>query len=767
VTPQQALELAVSHHQAGRLDQAQVLYRQLLTQYPREANVLHLMGLLASQAGRFDEGADLIQRAIAVMPNFAGFHFNLGETYRRQGKRELAIPALQRATQLDPKMADAHRGLSAALADSGRFEEAIASAQKALELRRDFAEAYFDLGNALSGKRQFDAAIDAYRRAAELRPGFVDALINLGAACHESRRFEEAITALSSAIGLNPDSALAQDNLGVSLQTNGQLDKAIAAYAEAVHLNPNDPRLHNHLGYALEVKGQFDQAIAASAAAIRLKSDYAEAHSTLALALKRKGLLDDALVSCSRAIALAPDLAEPHNTRGNILKDMGQIEQAVASFRRAIEITPNDPAVHSNLLYTLYFDTTCGPEELLAEHRRWSDRHAQPLKPLIRPHENARDPDRRLRIGYVSPDFSAHAVGRFILPLLSHHDHQKFEIFCYASVDMPDSFTPRILTKADTWRDIRILNSDEAAEVIRKDRIDILIDLSMHMAKNRMLLFARKPAPIQATYLAYPGTTGLTAIDYRITDPHLDPPDSSDVHYTEQSIHLPECYWCYEPPIDSLEMTPLPAEAKGFITFGCLNNFCKNSPAAIQTWCRILTAVPNSRLVLHAFPSSHRDALHKKLSDSGIDPNRLSFINKLPLPEYMRQYHTIDIGLDPFPYVGGTTTCDALWMGVPVVTLRGQTAIARGGVSILTNAGLPELIVDSPDQYVQIAVDLARDLPPLINLRSNLREKMRTSPLMDASRFARDMEAAYRQMWLTYLSQHPGKGSDSAIADVS
>jgi len=679
VTTQQKLELAISHHQAGRLDQAQVLYQQILTNNPRDTDVLHLLGVLAFQAGRFDE--------------------------------------------------------------------AIAAAQNTLALRPDFAEAYFDLGNALSGKRQFDAAITAYRRAAELRPGFVDALINLGAACHQSRRFEEGIAALSSAIRLKPDSALAHDNLGVSLQTRGQLDEAIAAYTEAVRLNPNDPRLHNHLGYALEVKGQFDQAIAASAAAIRLKPDYAEAHATMALALKRKGLLDDALNSCSGAMALAPDLAEPHNTMGNILKDMGRIRQAIASYRHAVELAPNEPAIHSNLLYTLYFDARCSRAELLAQHRAWAERHAHPLRGLIRPHDNDRDPNRRLRIGYVSPDFSAHSVGRFMLPLLASHDHQQFEIFCYASVDSPDSFTLRIQRHADVWRDIRALSDEEAAQLIRKDRIDILVDLSMHMAKNRMQLFARKPAPVQASYLAYPGTTGLDTIDYRITDPHLDPPGSSDEYYTERSIRLPHSYWCYQPPIESLEMTPLPAAAKGFLTFGCLNNFCKISAATLQTWCRILTAVPNSRLVLHAFPGSHRDTVRQKLSDSGIDPNRLSFKGELPLPQYMQQYHNLDIGLDPFPYVGGTTTCDALWMGVPVVTLRGQTAISRGGASILTNIGIPELIAESPEQYVQIATNLAADLPRLTHLRGNLRGKMRTSPLMDAPRFARDMEAAYRKMW--------------------
>jgi protein O-GlcNAc transferase len=755
VTTQQALDLAISHHQAGRLDQAQVLYQQILTSNPRDSNVLHLLGVATSQAGRFDEGAELIRRAIAINPNFAGFHFNLSETYRRQGKREQAIAELLLATQLDPKLPDAHRALSAALVDSGRFDEAVISAQKAIAIRPNFAEAHFDLGNALSGKGQFDAAIHSYRRAVELRPDLVDALINLGAACQQLRRFDEAIAALTRAIQLRPDSALAQDNLGVALQTRGQLDAAITAYHRAVQLSPNDSRFHTHLAYALEMKGHVDQAIAASAAAIRLMPSNAEAHATMALALKRKGLLDDAKNFCARALSLAPDLAEPHNTMGNILKDMGQVREAIAHFQLAVQRAPNEPAAHSNLLYTLYFDPRCSPTELLAQHRIWADRHAQPLKPLIRPHENDRDPNRRLRIGYVSPDFWGHAVGRFILPLLAAHDHKSFEIFCYASVDSPDTQTTRIQKQADVWRDIRALTDEEAAALIRKDRIEILIDLSMHMAGNRMLLFARKPAPVQATYLAYPGTTGLDTIDYRITDLYLDPPDSSDANYTERSLRLPQSYWCYESPATSPEINAPPAIQSGIVTFGCLNNFCKVTEPTLEVWTRLLARVPNSRLILHAAQGSHRDRVRQQFNQAGVTPERIIFIERLSLPEYLAKYREIDIALDPFPYVGGTTTCDALWMGVPVITLRGQTAVARGGVSILTNAGLSELIADSSDQYIQIAADLASDLPRLARLRSIIRDQLRASPLMDAPRFARDMEAAYRRIWQDFCATSP------------
>jgi len=261
-----------------------------------------------------------------------------------------------------------------------------------------------------------------------------------------------------------------------------------------------------------------------------------------------------------------------------------------------------------------------------------------------------------------------------------------------------------------------------------------------------MLLFARKPAPVQVTYLAYAGTTGLETIDYRITDPHLDPPGGTDEYYTEKSIRLPQTYWCYEPPIENLPKSPLPAASAGFVTFGCLNNFCKITDEALRTWCAIMTGTPNSRLLLHAAAGSHRDRVRQTLREHAIDPERLSFVEKLSLPQYMEQYRRIDIALDPFPYVGGTTTCDALWMGVPVVTVRGQTAISRGGASILTNIGIPELIGSTLDEYIQIAVALANDPARLGELRQTLRDRMRSSPLMDAPNFARNMEEAFRRM---------------------
>jgi len=685
--------------------------------------------------------------------------FESGLSHHQAGRLPDAAAIYRQVLLQNPNHVEALHLLGLIAGQYGNDDQAIDLIGRAIRLKPDLANAHSNLGNSLMRKGRLDEAVASYRRAIELKPDYFAAYCNLAAALKNQGHLDESIAASNRAIQLNPNSAEAYNNLGNAQENKGEFGLAISAFQRAIELNPNDAGAFCNLGGLLNAIGRVDQAISLCRRAVQLQPDRAEAHNNLGIALMNKGELDEAEAALQRAVRLKPDYAEALGNLGAVLKEKGQLEQAIAAFRRAIKISPANAAIHSNLVYTLYFDTRCSEAELFAQLRAWAERHADPLKPLIRPHENDRDPNRRLRIGYVSPDFSAHPVGRFILPLLASHDHQQFEIYCYASVQRPDSVTARIQRHVDVWRDIRILCDEEAAKLIREDRIDILIDLTMHMARNRMLLFAHKPAPVQATYLAYAGTTGLDTIDYRITDPNLDPPGISEEYYTERSIRLPQCYWCYEPPIESPEVTPLPAVTKRLITFGCLNNFCKINAGVLQIWCGILTAVPNSRLLLHAAAGSHRDTVRQKLSDFGIDPNRLSFMGKIPLPQFMRQHHNVDIGLDPFPYVGGTTTCDALWMGVPVVTLRGQTAVGRGGASILSNVGLTEFIAENPQQYLSIAIGLAGDLSKLGELRSSLRTRIERSPLMNARQFAADIEAAYRQMWRNWCEQ----GGDSSL----
>ena len=599
-----------------------------------------------------------------------------------------------------------------------------------------------------------------YRAILAQFPEHVDAIHNLACLADQAGRTDVAAELLTRASVLRPGAHETLCNLGICLRKLGRLEESIAVLRRAVALRPELSDLHNKLAISMTERGRFDEAIAEYRQAIALAPGFAEAYNNLGIALRRKGLMQDAIAAFSQTIALAPGYSEAHSNLGVALKDSGQVGQAIAAYRRAIAINPRDFDAHGNLAYAMHFHEAYDAAAIAEEHRRWNRLHAEPLRKSIPPHQNNRDPDRRLRIGYISPDFREHPVGRFLHPLLARHDKSQFEIVAYAQVTAPDAWTHRMQACCDAWRNIVGMTDEHLAGQIRADGIDILVDLSMHTSGNRLMVFARKPAPVQVTYLAYCSSTGLEAIDYRLSDPYLDPPHGDDSIYSEKTVRLPGCYWCYEPPLGFPQVGPLPALSRGFVTFASLNNFAKNSEPALAAWARILQAVPGSRLLLHAHQGDHRQRAAERLRRDGIDPARVSFSSKFPLHAYLTLHQSIDIALDPFPYGGGTTSCDALWMGVPIVCLTGKTAVGRGGLSILSNIGLGEFAVDSPERYVQLACELARDTGRLQSLRSTLRKRMSESPLMDARGFAKGVENAYRQMWREWcgpqlITPHP------------
>jgi predicted O-linked N-acetylglucosamine transferase (SPINDLY family) len=481
---------------------------------------------------------------------------------------------------------------------------------------------------------------------------------------------------------------------------------------------------------------------------------------------------DASVAVCLRAIELDPALAEAQNNLGNALKDQGRLDEALACFRRAVELKPDYFRAASNLVYNLHFHPDSDARTLQAEHRRWDIRFAAPLAHLIRPHTHEASPDRRLRIGYVSPDFRDHVVGRNLVPLLAEHDHRQFEIFCYSDVVRPDDLTQRLRGHADLWREIAGRSDDQVAQCVHDDGIDILVDLTLHMAFNRLLVFARKPAPVQVSFAGYPGTTGLSVIDYHLTDPYLDPPSLVDDDTAEKAVRLPDTFWCYDPMTEEPAVNSLPAQANGFVTFGCLNNFVKVNAQVLALWARVFQAVDRSRLLLLAPDGRGRSNTVQRLEQLGIARDRVVFVSQRPRPQYLELYHVIDLMLDTFPYNGHTTSLDALWMGVPVVTMAGPLAVGRAGLSQLTNLGMPELVARTPDEFVRIAVELAGDLPRLAGLRGTLRDHMRASPLMDAPRFVRGIEAAYRTMWQRWCTRsrlpgiEPRPGTEGLVETI-
>ncbi|MGA2583995.1 MAG: tetratricopeptide repeat protein [Tepidisphaeraceae bacterium] len=670
------------------------------------------------QAGKLSEAEALCQRVLGARPDHDAALNLLGLIANQAGRESAAVELIGRAIFIRPQAAVYHANLSDVLRRLGKFNEALSAATTAAHLSPDSAEAQINLACAYSSLQRHDEAVAACMRAVKLQPKDPRAYFNLGNIFAARGNYTEAIDAFHGAIQLEPDYVQAISNLGGALFDAGDIEQAITVCLAALKL---DPRL-------------------------------ASAHFNLANALRNKGQVDPAIASYTTAIQLNPSHADAWGNLANVLRETGRIDQALGHYDRAMAINPKNPMFLSNRLQAIHLHPDFDAQKILAEHRQWDVRHAAHL-PRAANYPNDPATDRRLRIGYVSPDFSANPIGRFMLPLLSEHDRSKFEVVCYSDLRNPDVMTRRLQGLADLWRETRRLSDEQLAAQIAQDQIDILVDLTMHTADNRLLVFARKPVPIQVTYLAYASTTGLSAIDYRLTDPYLDPPGQGDANYSEKSFRLPRTFYCYQLDVFDVHPNPLPAATTGRVTFGCLNNFGKMSLPAMALWGQILKSVPNSRLILHAREGSHRQAALGFFAAQGIDPARISFMGYLRNVDYFLAYHQIDIALDPFPCAGGTTTCDALWMGVPVVSLIGKTAIGRTGLSILSNIGLPELAAESKERYHQIAFELASDLNRLAALRSTLRQKIQQSPLGDAKSFARDVEAAYRQMWAAWTEQ--------------
>jgi protein O-GlcNAc transferase len=446
-----------------------------------------------------------------------------------------------------------------------------------------------------------------------------------------------------------------------------------------------------------------------------------------------------------KVMELAPRKPGLHLNLGNMLKNSGRIEEAIAVYREGARLFPQEICQSSNYLLALHYDPAHGPEQIHAEHTAWG-LALEATVPAAIGHGNDRSPDRRLRIGYVSPHFGSHVVGHNLLPLFRQHDHAQFEIHCYSDTPHPDDLTALFRQRADVWCDTAGLSDAELAAQVSQDRIDVLVDLVMHTEGARPGMFARKPAPIQVAWMAYPGSTGLSRMDYRFTDPVLDPPGETDHFYTEQSIRL-ETFWCFDPPDDSPAVGPLPMDKKGYVTFGCLNNFGKVNDALLDLWREILAAVPNSRLIFLPPNGKITGRVREKL---GAAPARLIGMPRQSRLEYLKYYHRIDLALDPFPYTGHSTTLDGLWMGVPLVTLAGPTVVSRGSLSILSNLGLTELAVKNKSDYVALAVALAQNPGRLRELHGGLRGRLERSVLMDANRFARQAESAYRTIWHTW-----------------
>ena len=676
-------------------------------------------------SGRLAHAAEDCRRVLRASPNQADALNLLGLIHRQQGNRELAIELLSQAVNARPSDPTHYGNLGVALMELGRPDDAILCFSQAIHLKPDNAMAYSNLGNAFKDKGLPNEAVDSYRKAISIDPGHAEAHNNLGYVLKETGRLDEAVAAYLKAVEIRPDFAEAFHNLGNALAAKGQLEEAATFYRQAITLRPALAEACNNLGKILMEQGQLEEAAARYRQVLAIKPDYAEAHGNLGIVFKEEGRLDAAIEHYRRALAIKPDLA----------------------------------SVFSNLLMTLQYLDNVSAAQIFEEHRRFAERYETPLKAAWTSHANLPDPERRLRIGYVSGDFRGHAVANFIEPILASHNRTEFEIYGYYSHTRHDAHTEAIAGCMDHWLPCAGIGDDQLAERIRADGIDILVDLAGHTAHNRLSLFARKPAPVQATWIGYPGSTGLTAMDYRITDAYMDPPGLTERYHSETLIRLPDSEAAFRPEPLCPPVNPLPALSTGELTLASLNNLTKINSSVIELWARILAALPEARLMLgNVTEPAIGERLVGQFAKAGVAAERLILQPRMGMAGYLAMHHRIDLALDPFPYNGGTTTSHSLWMGVPVLTLAGEHTVARCGVSLLSRVGLTEFIVDSEEAYFHRAVQLARDLPALERVRQSLRGRMMGANC-DPKKITADLETAYRQMWRGWCATRCGQAA--------
>ena len=749
-----ALRLAGTHIQNGRWPDAEALLREILNANPYCADACNDLANVLQTTGRASESIPFYRRALAIHPEKPDFRGNLGLALRSVGKTDEAVEEFREALRLAPGDADVHYNLALTLHDRDRVEDAAAEYREAIRLRPRYAAAHHNLGDALQRMGRIQEAIGAYREAIASDPNFAAAHFNLGNLFRAFKRYPEAVIEYRMAARLAPSHADAWYKLGDVLQLCGNLREAHDAYLQALAIHSQHSKAYNGLGLVFFEWGRAEEAMECYRRSLYIEPQNADAQGNLAVVLARSGHLDEAIEACRQAVQINPRYAAAINNLGNLYGMQGRLKLAIECYAEALKLMPHAEEIHSNFLFAKYFDPEADAAKLLAEARRWNEVHASRWSAPALPRTREHSADKRLRIGYVSADFCEHVVGRCLLPLLRHCDPEGFEIICYSNVVAPDQLTAELQSMASEWRDIVGVPDDDAAAMIKNDQIDILVDLAVHTARNRLPIFARKPAPIQVTFLGYCGTTGLDAMDYRFSDPYFDPPGSDLKVYSEKTIRL-RSFWCYMPPVPTPDVTELPALASNRITFGCLNQFGKVSDAALDLWCELLAEIPDSQFLLNSPHGWCRQRVLQHAAAKGIVVDRFNFVDRQPVDHYFRTWSRVDVALDPFPYGGGITTFDALWMGVPVLTLEGRTAVGRGGCSILSQLGMSDWIAKNSADYIPAAKRLTADHCRLAELRRELRARIEDSSLRDGAAYARDVEAAYRKIWQQWCIENP------------
>ena len=711
----EALARGVRHHEQGELQAAEQAYRKVMARSPDHGRAVHLLGILLGNQGRTGEATEHLARAGGLAGGGAAALVDLGNLHRRGGQVDAALEVYRGATVADPKHVEAHRRLAHALADLERYEEAARALEQVLQREPESVADHQLMANLLG---------------------------RLG-------RAQSALTHFEAMARLQPPSADGMHALGLARLTAGQPEAAADAFLEVIRRRPSDYAAHNNLGLALHYQRRAAEAIPHFQRALELSPGFTGAYVNLGGALRDGHRLGKARSAFESALARSPDDADALNNLGSVLTDLGEIEPALDCFRRALEQRGDFLHAQSNHLLTLQYSTDIDPGVLYEAHRRWGQAFAAPTTTR---HSNPPDPGRPLSIGYLSGDLSTHPGGLFLAPVLEAHDTGRYPVTCYSTVVAPDAVTARIESSSQRWRNVVGLSDAQLHDLIVDDGIDILIDLAGHSASGRLAVFARKPAPVQATWIGYLHSIGLDAMDYLIADA-VAVPEEATQPFTEQVLRLPGGYLCYGQPQDTPEVAPAPAREGDCVTFGSFNNLAKLNDAVIDLWARVLAECEGSRLVLKNQAFSDAGVCGGTLARferRAIDASRIELEPHSPRSEYFAAFARIDIALDPFPFSGGTVSCDACWMGVPVVTLPGDRMASRTTASILSGLDLEDLIATDATDFVRIACGLAADRDRLEALRREMRERFARSTLGDADAFCRRLESGLREVWVRW-----------------
>lgn len=715
--------------EAGRLAECEAAARALVAEHPGDASGWNLLGVCLAVAGRFAD----------------------------------ALHPLQQTATLDPSDADAHRLVADVLQRLGRPAEAEGAYARAVALAPDVVEVRLGLGNVLVTLGRPAEAEPHFRRAATIAPQNAQAHTNLGMVLRDLGRPAEAEASCRRAIELKPGAFRAHNNLGNALRDLGRLAEAEESYRRSIERKPDGANAHRNLAGLLHELGRLAEAERSCRRALELEPNAADAWNVLGVVLRRANRPTEAKAAFERAIELAPARADTHNNLGNLLRELGEQAASEAALRRALELEPDYHDARSNLLFAIHHRRH-GADESLELARAYG---ARVTRGLARPVDPPREVDgagaepARLRVGLVSGDLCEHVVAYFLEGVLAHLDPKRVELVAYPTRPIDDARARKLRALCARWRPLTGLDDDAAARAIREDGVHVLLDLAGHTAHNRLPVFARRPAPVQASWLGYFDTTGVPEIDWVLTD-ETAVPRGDEARFTERLWYLPDTRLCFTPPDDAPAVSALPAlssrrahtrgEESARLTFGCVQELAKVNDGVLDVWARVFRRLPNARLRMQsrAFADAAvRSAFLERLRARGVPTTVAELHGPVPREAYLAGYSEIDVALDTFPYPGGTTTCEALWMGVPTLTLAGDDMLARQGASLMTAAGLAEWVADDEDAYVEKACALgdATSLAALAALRASMRARVAASPVFDAARFARNLEAAIFGMW--------------------